>query len=174
MASKWQSRRSHSPSKQEQLVIENHLRRCCQQVGNFHLLCVLIKTAKFVTQHWFINHFSLGFFFFFDWYIFALQCCISFCCPVKWINYMYKYIPSFLDFLPICIFLPTEHWAELPVLYSRSSLVIYFIHSSVYMSIPISQFIPPPPLSPLGVHTFVLYVCVSFSALQIGSSVPFF
>ena len=28
------------------------------------------------------------------------------------------------------------------------------------MSVPISQFIPPP-LSLLGVHTFVLYVCVS-------------
>ena len=45
------------------------------------------------------------------------------------------------------------------------------------MSIPISQFIPPPPhpwLSPLHVHTFVLYICVSISALQTGSSVPFF
>ena len=41
------------------------------------------------------------------------------------------------------------------------------------MLIPISQFIPLP-LSPLGVHTSVLYVCVSISALQIGSSVPFF
>ena len=30
-------------------------------------------------------------------------------------------------------------------LYNRFSLVIYFIHISVYMSIPISQFIPPPP-----------------------------
>ena len=30
------------------------------------------------------------------------------------------------------------------------------------------------PLSPLGVHTFVLYICVSISALQTGSSVPFF
>ena len=64
-------------------------------------------------------------------------------------------------------------------LYSRFLLVIYFIHISVYMSIPISQFIPPPPppplpLSPLGVHTFVLYICVSISALQTGSSVPFF
>ena len=38
---------------------------------------------------------------------------------------------------------------KFPVLYSRFSLVIYFMHSinSVYMSIPISQFIPPP-LSP--------------------------
>ena len=63
-------------------------------------------------------------------------------------------------------------------LHSRFLLVIYFIHISAYMSIPISQFIPPPPLlpplSPLGVHTFVLYICVSISALQIGSSVPFF
>ena len=45
------------------------------------------------------------------------------------------------------------------------------------MSIPISHFIPPAPpllLSPLGVHTFVLYICVSVSALQAGSSVPFF
>ena len=31
-------------------------------------------------------------------------------------------------------------------LYSRFLLVIYFIHISVYMSIPISQFIPPLPL----------------------------
>ena len=62
-------------------------------------------------------------------------------------------------------------------LYSRFLLVIHFIHISVYMSIPISQFITPPspfpPLSPLGVHTFFLYFCVSVSALQTGSSVPF-
>ena len=32
----------------------------------------------------------------------------------------------------------------------------------------------PPRLSPLGVHTFVLYICVSTSALQTRSSVPFF
>ena len=63
-------------------------------------------------------------------------------------------------------------------LYSRFLLVIYFIHISVYTSIPISQSITLPPqplpLSPLGVHTFVLYICVSISALQTGSSVPFF
>ena len=59
-------------------------------------------------------------------------------------------------------------------LYSRFLLVLYFIQISVCMSVPISQFIPPPPLSPLGVHTFVLYICVSTSALQTGSSVLFF
>ena len=61
------------------------------------------------------------------------------------------------------------------VLCSRFSLGICFIHSSVYMSIPISQFILSlfPHFPCLNVHTFVLYVCVSVSALQISSSLPF-
>ena len=33
--------------------------------------------------------------------------------------------------------------------------------------------LPPPLLSPLGVHTFALYICVSISALQTSSSIPF-
>ena len=67
----------------------------------------------------------------------------------------------FWDFLPIQV--TKEHGVEFSVLYRWFPLVICFIHSSVSMSIPISQFIPP--LSPLGVHTFVLYTSVSISAL---------
>ena len=68
--------------------------------------------------------------------------------------------------------------SRLPELYSKFQTVVYFIHNinSVFTSIPASQFLPPdssPPL-PLGIHTFVLYICVSVSALQIRSSVPFF
>ena len=68
-------------------------------------------------------------------------------------------VPSFLDFLPI--YVTTERWVEFLEVYSRLSLVIYFIHSinNVYMSIPISQFIPTS-LSPLGVYTFVLCILV--------------
>ena len=46
--------------------------------------------------------------------------------------------------------------------YARFSLVIYFILSisSICMSIPISQFIPPH--FSLGIHMFVLYVYYSF------------
>ena len=33
------------------------------------------------------------------------------------------------------------------------------------MSIPISQFIPPPPPVPFGNHKFVFYICDSISVL---------
>ena len=57
-------------------------------------------------------------------------------------------------------------------LYGDCSLGFWFILSGVHMSVPTSQFIPHHPPCPLGVHMFLLYVCVSSSALQIGSSVP--
>ena len=47
---------------------------------------------------------------------------------------------------------------------------------SIYKSITISQFVSPLSVSPspLSVHTFVFYICVSISALQTGSSIPLF
>ena len=79
----------------------------------------------------------------------------------------------FFFFFPTVTALPTdenmkkEHWVRFPELYSRFSLLTNFTHnvSRVYMSIPASQFIPPP-LSPFGVNVFVLYVCVSSFVLQ--------
>ena len=58
----------------------------------------------------------------------------------------------------------TGHYAEFPVLCGVFSLVIYFILSvsSVYVSILISQFLPPTPCFPLGILTFVFYVCMNF------------
>ena len=58
--------------------------------------------------------------------------------------------------------LPAEPQGK-PMLYSRFSLVIYFIHSGIYMSVPISPH--------LGIHTYILYVCVSISALQVSSAI---
>ena len=47
-------------------------------------------------------------------------------------------------------YLPThrsgsEHWAELPVLYLTFPLATYFTHGNIYISILISQFVPPSP-----------------------------
>ena len=49
-----------------------------------------------------------------------------------------------LSWISVPFRVTTEPWGEFPVLHSRFSLVIYFIYSSVYMSIPTSQFLPPP------------------------------
>ena len=74
---------------------------------------------------------------------------VGFYCTAKWISHTYTYTPSFLGFLPI--WATTEYWIEFPELYSRFSLVIYFIHSihRIYMS----TTHPPLPLPP------VFYVC---------------
>ena len=60
-----------------------------------------------------------------------------------------------------CKSLPVPWYRHLVLfifLYSRFLLVIYFIHISVYMSIPISQFIPPPPPPP-AFPRWCPYVC---------------
>ena len=72
-------------------------------------------------------------FVYFYWDIVVLKCCVSFYCTV-----------------------------EFPVLYSRFLLVIYFIHISVYMSIPISQFIPPPTFPPWCPYVCSLHLCLYF------------
>ena len=68
------------------------------------------------------------------------------------------------------IYITAEHWIESSVWYSRFSLAVCFKHRSVYVYIHYISY----PCCPLGVHKFVLYICVSISALQITSSVPFF
>ena len=90
------------------------------------------------------------------------------------VNHLYVYI----YFLPLesmpspipLIQVISEHQAEFPVSSRRFLLAICLTHGSVYMSIPISQFI----LLPSSSHMSVLYVCFCILALQIGSPVPFF
>ena len=82
-----------------------------------------------------------------------------------------------------------NNWVEFPVLYSRFSLVIYlyivsivcmyvYMYVCVYIYIYICQSQSPNSSHPfslhLGIYMVVLYVCVSISALQIRSSIPFF
>ena len=67
---------------------------------------------------------------------------------------------------------PESTEQRFPALYSSFSLVTCFRHITIYMSIPISQFIPLP-FSPL-VPRCSFFTAVSISGLQIGSSVPFF
>ena len=91
---------------------------------------------------------------------------------MKWISC--TYIPSFLDLHPIPLY-PThviirEDQAELPVLYSKFPLAIYFTHGSIYMLISVSQFIASCP----RVHISIIYIYISIPALEMVLSVPFF
>ena len=102
------------------------------------------------------------------WSIIALHCSVSFCCRTKWISYTYTYIPISL---PSCISLPpsllvvTNHRADLPVLCDCFPLAIYFTFGSVYMSMPLSHFVPAYPSSSLcpQVHSLHLrlYFCLA-------------
>ena len=60
-------------------------------------------------------------------------------------------------------------------IYLNQSSILYTscIHVNPNRPIQHTTIPTPPQFSPLGVHTFVLYICVSTSALQPGSSVPF-
>ena len=61
---------------------------------------------------------------------------------------------------------PPEHWVEVPVPY-RFSLVMYFLHSSVYMSVPVSKFIPPSFPTLVPVHLFSTSVSLFLLCKQV-------
>ena len=64
-----------------------------------------------------------------------------------------------------------HHRAKFPMLYSSFPPAIYFTHADAYISILLSQFVPPS--FPHCAHKSFLNICVSIPALQIGLSVPF-
>ena len=77
----------------------------------------------------------------FYWSIVSLQSCVRFYCKTKWISYTYTYIPFFR--FP-SLWGPHRALSRAPcAVHSRRSLIISVIHTSVYMSIPISQFDDP-------------------------------
>ena len=107
---------------------------------------------------WLLNKGEIVAFFFLS--IVSVHCYFSFFCMAKWISHNYIYIPSFFGFPPHLV--TAEHWEEFPVLHSRFSSAIHFIHSTVYMLTPNSQFTPPPPFAPWYPHIRSLHLCLSF------------
>ena len=97
------------------------------------------------------------------------------------VNQLYIYISphiSSLLHLPPTLSIPslyvvTKHRADLPVLCGCFPLAIYFTFGSVYMSMPLSHFVPAFP-SPPRVLKSILYVFVFIPILPRGSSKTFF
>ena len=126
----------------------------------------------------FILFFFWGFTFlflinYFNWRLITLQYCSGFCYTLTWISHGCTCVPhpeppSHLPPHPIPQGDPSP---EHPVSCIEPGLAIYFtwyIHDSMLFS----QIIPPSP-SP-RVQKSVLYICVSFAVLHIGSSLPSF
>ena len=90
--------------------------------------------------------------FFFNWSLVDLQCYVSFRCTAKW----FIYILFFFIFFHMVYYKILNIVA---VLYSRTLWFICFMYGTLYLLIPNSQFIPPPPLSPLvTVSLFTMFV----------------
>ena len=65
----------------------------------------------------------------------------------------------------------SEHWAELPAVYGRSPLVLYFAHGHVCMSMQIYQCIPPS-IHPMSTHPFSMSVSLFLPQVHLCHLAP--
>ena len=119
---------------------------------------------------------SGNFFFFliyFNWRPITLQYCGGFCHTFTWISHGCTCVPhpdppspSHPSGSSQCT--SPEH----PVSCIKPGLVIYFTYDNIHVSMLFSQIIPPSP-SPTESKS-LLFTCVSFAVLHIGSLLPSF
>ena len=122
---------------------------------------------------WVIADPMLNLFFFFNWGRVVLQCGVSFCCTTKWISSVYTCNPSLLTLSAAASSHPSGSsqscGAELPAIqrivwYHPMSYLFTSTYrdGSVYMSVSVSQFIPPLSSTTLGPHICFLHLHLYF------------
>ena len=112
----------------------------------------------------------LSFFFFFNWCIVDLYCCVS--SPIQQSESgIHTHIPAFLNFLYIQV---TQSNEQSSLCYTVGFLLVYLFYTQQCIYVNLNPPIHSNLLFLLGIHTFVLYICVSISALPIRSYLTFF
>ena len=138
------------------------------------LNCLGVEWWYWLTIFYFFS--NLIFKFIFNWRIIALQCCCFllnnrtnqlqvYTCPLP-------LEPLFPHRIPPLSHHRTQSLELNSLSYTAASLPVYFTRDGICMSVQLSIH---PTLSFFHcVHNYTFYICVSISALQVGSSVPFF
>ena len=113
----------------------------------------VVKSSFCIYSQWF---------FFLSWDKVAWWSCTGFCYTMKWISYMYRYIPSLVDHPPKSLY-PTDLGYDRLLSWAPFSIAVhssYLFHWWYCMSIPVFQFNPPsfpascPNIHCLGLHCY--------------------
>ena len=98
-----------------------------------------------------------GFLFFLKLEDNCLQHCVGFCCVSAWISHRYTYVPSLLNLPSTSVPTPpVSQGPELLASHSKFSLSLYFTYSGVYVSMLLSQVVPPSPSSTVSTSLFFM------------------
>ena len=132
------------------------------------MLFFIFWISSYVFINFFIFYFS---FIFISWRLITLQYCSGFCHTLTRISHGFTCVPhpdppSHLSLHPIPLGLP---WA--PVSCIQPGLVVCFTLDNIHVSMLFSWNILPLPFP---TESKILYICVSFSVLHIGLSLPSF
>ena len=116
-------------------------------------------------------------FIYFNWRLITLQYCGSFCHTSTWISHDCTCVPpSWTLFPPPFPSQPSRlsqsSSFECPTSCINLALVIYFTYGNTHVSMLFSRIMPPSFSH--RVQKSVLYICVSFAVLHIGSLLPSF
>ena len=112
-------------------------------------------------------------FIYFNWRLITLQYCGGFCHTLMWISHRYTCVPpSWKALPPHASGLSQSTGFERPASCIELALAIYFTHSNTRFNAILSNH--PTLASSHRVQKSVLYICVSFAVLHIGSLLPSF